>query len=715
MTFRSRLVSRPEAMLLGAWIAIGIGCGSSGGGGNPSASGTVGPTGGTVSLGGGPSLQVPAGALAASTDITIQSTGRTAPSGGPIYQFSPAGTTFAQDATVQMPVPAGVANPRIYWTEAGSTTQFDALPTSVNGSTASAQVSHFSLGYVAPAPQVATPTFAPPAGTYATAQSVTIATTTTGAAIYYTTDGTDPTTASALYSAPVAVAASGTLKAVATLAGYTNSAIAAAAYVIGGTTPQAAAPTFSPAAGAYATAQSVTIASTTPGAVIHYTADGSTPTAASTTYTAPVNVAATGTLKAIATAAGFTPSAVSSATYTIGGGTPQAATPTFTPGSGTYTTTQLVTIASTTPGAVIYFTTNGTDPTTSSTLYTAQVSVGASVTLKAIATATGYTTSAIGSATYTIGSGGGGTDFATLCQGSLTDARNLFLTCLHANPDYVNSIITSGLYDCTATAKEITAGRIVYNSTQATACAAAIGSVTCTDFITPTPAACDTVLTGQVANGAACYLDEDCSTGWCNSTASLCPGTCQPFAQLNQSCASVQCAKGLSCDAQVCKAESPANGPCPCQAGLWCDSSGASPVCKAALALGASCSTTDDQCNALTKCAGTPATCQSFVGLGASCTPGTSPFDSLCGLGYLCDSVTNKCVSFPKVGDTCGPETICIGGYCDLALTGKCVAYKKIGDACSAVDFFACEPGSTCDLTGTGKCVKSAATTCQAP
>jgi len=282
MKSRSRLVSRPGVLLLGAWLAIGIGCGSSGSSASPggSTSGAVGPAGGTVALSGGPSLVVPAGALASTTTITIQATGSNGPSGGPIYQFTPDGTVFSPAATVEMAVPSGMANPRIYWTKAGSTSLYDALPTTVSGSTASAQVSHFSLGYVAPAPQVATPTFSPAAGTYATAQSVTISTTTAGATIYYTTNGTDPTTASTTYTAPVSVAASGTLKAIATATGYTTSAVATAAYVIGGTTQQAATPTFSPVAGAYATAQSVTISSTTPGAVIHYTTNGTDPTAA---------------------------------------------------------------------------------------------------------------------------------------------------------------------------------------------------------------------------------------------------------------------------------------------------------------------------------------------------------------------------------------------------------------------------------------------------
>ena len=51
----------------------------------------------------------------------------------------------------------------------------------------------------------AMPTFSPVAGTYTSPQLVTISSTTAGAAIYYTTDGSTPTTASFLYTVPVAV------------------------------------------------------------------------------------------------------------------------------------------------------------------------------------------------------------------------------------------------------------------------------------------------------------------------------------------------------------------------------------------------------------------------------------------------------------------------------------------------------------------------------
>ena len=80
--------------------------------------------------------------------------------------------------------------------------------------------------------KVATPTFSVEEGTYTEAQSVTITTTTEGATIYYTIDGTDPTTESNVYSEAVSITETTTLKAIAVKEGMTDSEIATATYTI---------------------------------------------------------------------------------------------------------------------------------------------------------------------------------------------------------------------------------------------------------------------------------------------------------------------------------------------------------------------------------------------------------------------------------------------------------------------------------------------------
>jgi len=81
--------------------------------------------------------------------------------------------------------------------------------------------------------------------------------------------------------------------------------------------PSAAAPTFSVAAGTFATTQTVSISDKTRNAAIYYTLDGSTPTRKSIKYKTALSIAETTTVKAIAEAAGYANSSVASATYTI--------------------------------------------------------------------------------------------------------------------------------------------------------------------------------------------------------------------------------------------------------------------------------------------------------------------------------------------------------------------------------------------------------------
>ena len=169
---------------------------------------------------------------------------------------------------------------------------------------------------------VATPTFSPAAGTYLGTQTVSLSDTTSGATIFYTLDGTQPGTSvggsTQQYNpgTPLTVSSTETIKAVATASGMTTSGTASATYTI---QSQVATPTFSPAAGSYSSAQTVSIATTTPApTTIYYTTDGSTPTINSPVYGAPFTVSATETVKAYATKSGYFDSNVATAAYTIG-------------------------------------------------------------------------------------------------------------------------------------------------------------------------------------------------------------------------------------------------------------------------------------------------------------------------------------------------------------------------------------------------------------
>ena len=86
-------------------------------------------------------------------------------------------------------------------------------------------------------------------------------------------------------------------------------------------------------------------------------------------------------------------------TFNPGGGE-QAGTPTFNPPAGVYNGPINVTLSSTTPGASIYYTLDGSNPTNQSTLYTAPIPVNANRTIKAIAYATGFDPSYVATASY---------------------------------------------------------------------------------------------------------------------------------------------------------------------------------------------------------------------------------------------------------------------------------------------------------------------------
>jgi hypothetical protein len=243
---------------------------------------------------------------------------------------------------------------------------------------------------------VQAPLFSVAAGTYSTTQTVTLSSISSGAAIYYTTDGSTPTSSSSLYSTPISVSTTQTIKAIAVTAALTPSPVASALYTI---QPVAASPVLTPGAGIYNANQAVTITDAVAGATIYYTTDGSAPTTSSAVYNGPITVKSNETVTAIAAALNYTNSVASSAAYVIA---PPTAAPVLSVSTGTYTKAQIVQFGDTMPGAVFYYTLDGSTPTASSSLYSGYVTVSKTATLKAIALVSGYSSSAVSSATYTI-------------------------------------------------------------------------------------------------------------------------------------------------------------------------------------------------------------------------------------------------------------------------------------------------------------------------
>ncbi|HEX2927134.1 MAG TPA: chitobiase/beta-hexosaminidase C-terminal domain-containing protein, partial [Ruminiclostridium sp.] len=172
---------------------------------------------------------------------------------------------------------------------------------------------------------------------------------------------------------------------------------------------QVVAPIAAPAGGTYTSAQTVALTSTTSGASIYYTTDGSEPTSLSTLYTGPINVNANTVIKAIAVKEGMKDSEVTAYSYTIDiPQTNRVQMPTASPAGGTYSSAQSVTLSSTTSGASIYYTTDGSEPTTASAIYAGPIAVNSSKIIKAIAVKEGMNNSEVASFSYTINSSSGG-------------------------------------------------------------------------------------------------------------------------------------------------------------------------------------------------------------------------------------------------------------------------------------------------------------------
>ena len=162
-----------------------------------------------------------------------------------------------------------------------------------------------------------TPMATPPAGTYNEAQNVALTCATEDADIYFTFGNGDPTVDGTLYSDPIAISQSKTIRAVATKTGLKDSKILVAEYIIILPPEKVAAPMATPPAGTYTNYQNISLSTATSGASIYYTLDESEPAKTSILYTGPVHITETTTIKAFAVKEGMTDSSVSSAKYII--------------------------------------------------------------------------------------------------------------------------------------------------------------------------------------------------------------------------------------------------------------------------------------------------------------------------------------------------------------------------------------------------------------
>jgi len=217
----------------------------------------------------------------------------------------------------------------------------------------------------------------PAGGAFTSPQTVTITGIPKGDYCDYTTDGSDPSSFTAReYTGPFTVSQTETVKAF--FEGLSNSSVVSATFVINGSQTVA----ITPGGGSFSTPQSVTITGVPSGDTCSYTTDGSNPTTSSTAvaYSGAFTVSQSETVQAAIHDPTSGWGSVTAATFTIGG-TPSSQAPIITPGGGTFTSPQIVTVTGIPSEDTCYYATDASGLKDGGYPYTGPFTVSQSETL----------------------------------------------------------------------------------------------------------------------------------------------------------------------------------------------------------------------------------------------------------------------------------------------------------------------------------------------
>jgi M6 family metalloprotease-like protein len=244
--------------------------------------------------------------------------------------------------------------------------------------------------------ETATPTTTLYSGTYPQTTQVTLSTATPNATIYYTIDGNEPTTSSLVYTDSITLPVGAiTLKAMAKKDDYYISDIMSITYTITGMVSN---PIAAPSSGTVDYGTQVSLSTTTDGATIRYTLDGNDPTESSSIYSSPINITQDTTIKARAFKENWQPSEITEFNYIVN----VVAAPIASQESGVLDFRTPVTLSTTTTGATIRYTIDGTEPTATSPIYNYPIYVVRQITLKAKTFKTGQEPSDTSSYDYQV-------------------------------------------------------------------------------------------------------------------------------------------------------------------------------------------------------------------------------------------------------------------------------------------------------------------------
>ena len=259
-----------------------------------------------------------------------------------------------------------------------------------------------------------------------------LSTITNGATIRYTTNGTEPTASSTIYTTSTNIYITGatTLKTKVFKAGLTDSATNTYYYKVG---TQLSSVYSSPVSGSYVPQYSYIQLlheySSLSGLNIRYTTDGTTPTRTygniyNKTSGIYISNAYSTTIRAIAYMDGYTDSNVSEFIFYTGSSSISA-----TPAAGSYSSPINVTLTTSVFGSTIRYTLDGSDPTaTNGIIYTSPINISQSCVLKVISLTSGNVSSIVSSFVYTIANKVA-LPYANPVSGNLTSATNIQLYC----------------------------------------------------------------------------------------------------------------------------------------------------------------------------------------------------------------------------------------------------------------------------------------------
>ena len=237
--------------------------------------------------------------------------------------------------------------------------------------------------------EASNPQFQPDGGAFVNSVQVTLATSTTGAAIHYTVDGTDPSITSPKYTGSFAAATTGlVIKAIALHPALAPSLIVESASF----TIKASPPVLDPAEGTFTGVALIKVTSATPGSELRCTLDGTEPTADTPVVSPPLAITQTGSLaRCVATRAGLTRSDVTSM---ASGLVIKATPPVMTPSGGSFTNQATIIMSCATEGCTMRYSMDGSVPGLSSAVYTEPVVVTMTgAVVKCISVADGKATS----------------------------------------------------------------------------------------------------------------------------------------------------------------------------------------------------------------------------------------------------------------------------------------------------------------------------------